>query len=381
MKRYLSLDVLRGLTVAFMCIVNNPGSWGKIYPPLAHAPWNGCTPTDLVYPFFLFCAGCAMAFSFSKFDGFSKDAALKILKRGVGIFIVGLLCNLYPFFPTSVHDESWTFWQNYAYWLGNKRIFGVLQRIAMAYMIGGVLAMWLRKPAKIMGGIAVLCAVYTGILLLFGTEPGPFTLEGNISGKIDVALLGDSHVYHGYRGADGARVAFDPEGPLGSLTAACSVLVGYLIGSMILRSGRRDQSQTVNTPLGVSCRTMVYGGISLALAMVLSIWIPINKPLWSASYVLYAGGWAMLALGFLIYWIDVRGFEKPFTMFKIMGTNALAAFVLSAVLAKSYGFVGFAPSRIFGATEFTSLCWALIFMFIIFTFQWILYRKKIIIKI
>ena len=383
-KRYVSLDVLRGITVAFMCIVNNPGSWSHIFAPLEHAPWVGCTPTDLVYPFFLFCAGCAMAFSFTKYDTVSKGAYWKVIRRGILIFIVGLLCNLYPFFPTSLHDPSASFGSNYLYWLEHKRIFGVLQRIGMSYMIAGVLALWLRKPGKILFAIGILMTVYTLILVIFGTDPGPFTLEGNISGKIDVALVGDSHVYHGYRNAEGVAVAFDPEGPLGSMTGACTALLGYLIGSLIIRSGKRykaDPTLVESSTFGVITRIMVYGCLSLALAMILSIWVPICKALWSASYVLYAGGWAMLALGFLAYWIDVRGYEKIFTPFKIMGTNALTAFVMSAVLVKTWSPLGFNQAKWFGANEYMSLLWALIFAFIIFCIQWVLYKKKIVIKL
>ena len=220
-KRYESLDVLRGLTVAFMCIVNNPGTWAHIFPPLKHAGWDGCTPTDLVYPFFIFCMGCAMAFSFSKYEKTTAKAYLKVLKRGALIFLVGFALNLYPFFPTSLHDETWSFGQNYLYWLQHKRIFGVLQRIGMAYAIAGCLALWLKKPKKILAAIATLCVTYTGILLIFGREPGAFSLEGNVSMRIDTWLVGGNHCYHGYNGTD-----FDPEGVLGSMTAACSCLLG-----------------------------------------------------------------------------------------------------------------------------------------------------------
>ncbi len=384
MKRYVSLDVLRGLTVAFMCIVNNPGSWAHMYPPLRHAPWNGCTPTDLVYPFFLFCAGCAMAFSFSKFEGFSKKAALKILRRGFGIFLVGVLCNLYPFFPTSLHDPDASFWSNFVYWLQHKRIMGVLQRIGISYLIGGTIVMWLRSPKKILLAMGILMAVYTGILLIFGTAPGPFTLEGNISGKIDVALFGDSHVYHGYSNEAGERVAFDPEGLLGCMMGACTLMLGYLIGGLLLSNSRAhglDPTDHRTSPIGVVAKVFVGGCLSLIAGVVLSIWIPISKPLWSASYVFYAGGWSMVCLAFLSYWIDVRGYEKVFTPFKIMGTNALVAFVMSAVLVKTASPLGWNSARYFGASEFTSLVWALIFTLIIFTIQWFLYRKKIIIKI
>lgn len=135
------------------------------------------------------------------------------------------------------------------------------------------------------------------------------------------------------------------------------------------------------TPDRVVNRTFVYGCLSLILGVVLSIWVPINKPLWSVSYVFYAGGWAMLALAFLAYLLDVKGYEKPFVPFKAMGMNALMAFVFSGVIAKSYGFFGFAPSRYFGANEYFSLLWAFIFVTIIFSLLWILYKKKIVIKL
>lgn len=374
-KRYESLDVLRGLTVAFMCIVNNPGTWAHIFPPLKHAGWDGCTPTDLVYPFFIFCMGCAMAFSFSKYEKTTAKAYLKVLKRGALIFLVGFALNLYPFFPTSLHDETWSFGQNYLYWLQHKRIFGVLQRIGMAYAIAGCLALWLKKPKKILAAIATLCVTYTGILLIFGREPGAFSLEGNVSMRIDTWLVGGNHCYHGYNGTD-----FDPEGVLGSMTAACSCLLGYLIGSMS-HASQKNMSATNCSPDRVVNRTFVYGCLSLILGVILSIWVPINKPLWSVSYVFYAGGWAMLALAFLAYLLDVKGYEKPFVPFKAMGMNALMAFVFSGVIAKSYGFFGFAPGHYFGANEYTSLLWAFIFVTIIFTLLWILYKKKIVIKL
>ena len=396
-KRYLSLDILRGITIAFMCIVNNPGTWAKVFPPLRHAGWTGCTPTDLVYPFFIFCMGCAMAFSFSKYDTVDYKAYLKVLKRGALIYLVGLALNLYPFFPVTVHDGTWNFGQNYIYWLQHKRIFGVLQRIGIAYAIGGCIALWLKKPGKIMAAIAALCIVHTGILLAFGRDPGAFTLKGNVSMRIDEWLIGGDHCYHGYDGTN-----FDPEGLLGSLTGACTCLLGYLIGSMIIRSRDRmaaavrqaHQPGTVpelvegvevtrikNSPDRVSVRTFVYGCLCLALAMVLSIWIPISKPLWSASYVFYAGGWAMISLAFLMYVVDMKGIRRPFFPFKVLGLNPLMAFVLSGVIAKSYGFVGFAPSATFGANEYMSLLYALLFTTVIFCLLYVLYKKNIIIKL
>lgn len=386
-KRYVSLDVLRGMTVAFMCIVNNPGSWSHVFSPLRHAAWTGCTPTDLVFPTFVFCMGCAMAFSFASRQSLGGKDYLKVLKRGALIFLVGLGVNLYPFFPTELHDPSASFGQNYLWWLGHKRIFGVLQRIGLAYMVGGCLALWLKKPGKILAAIGTLCVTYTAILLAFGQEPGALTLEGNVSVRIDRWLVGGDHCYHGYNGTD-----FDPEGLLGTMTTACTCLLGYLIGSMIIRSrnrlaaaqenGTADQLIFMkNSPDRVALRTFVYACASLAFAMVLSIWIPISKPLWSASYVFFAGGWAMLALAVLMYINDIKGITKPFIPFKAMGTNALMAFVFSGVLVKSYQFISFSPSKYFGLNEFTSLAWAIIFAGIIFCILWILYRKNIVIKL
>lgn len=388
-QRYIALDVLRGLTVAFMCIVNNPGSWSHMYAPLRHAGWEGCTPTDLVYPFFVFCMGCAMAWSFAKYDSLTKDAAWKIVKRGIGIFLVGLLLNLYPFFPTSP-DKSMTFWQNYGYWLAHKRIFGVLQRIAGCYIVSGLVILLAKKDSrKIFWSIVALCAVYTGILVAFGNEPGPFTVDGNVSSRIDVALVGSDHVYHGYRLSDGSRADFDPEGLLGALTGACTALLGFLAGSMIRNSKKKyadsGLKQTAEaeacSPVGIVARLFFFGCASLAAGMILSIWIPVSKPLWSASYVFYAGGWSLVALAFLAYIIDVKGHERFFVPAKAMGMNALAAFVLSGVIAKTMPLIGFNQAKVFGATEFTSFVFSLMFMVLIFCFQWFFYKKNIVIKL
>ena len=374
-KRLLSLDVLRGLTIALMCVVNNPGSWKHVFAPLRHAPWTGCTLTDMVFPTFVFCMGCAMAFSFRKYASDSTGAYRKVLKRGVLIFLVGLALNLFPFFPTEPHDASWSFGQNYAWWLGHKRIFGVLQRIGLSYILAGCLVLWLRKPGRIGIAIALLSVVYTGILVIFGQDPGAFTLEGNVSMRIDCALIGGAHCYHGYGGTD-----FDPEGLLGTLSTACTALLGYLAGHIIVSAGKASDGGGAVSALTVA-KLFVFACACLIAAMVLSIWIPIGKPLWTTSYVFYAGGWSMMALAFLSYLIDFKGIEKPFTPFKGMGMNALVAFVASGLLAKILGLAGFSPSRYFGANEFTSLAYALLFTLVIFCIQWILYKKKVIIKL
>lgn len=383
-KRFVALDVLRGLTVAFMCIVNNPGNWGKLYPPLSHAAWDGCTPTDLVFPFFVFCMGCAMAFSLARYDGLSREAAAKIFRRGLGIILVGLLLNLYPFYPYSPHDASWTFGENFVYWLQHKRFLGVLQRIGCCYIVAGLIILGARKrPVRIALSLVALFVVWTGGLVLLSDAPGPFTLEGTWAPKVDEFLFGHDHMYRQYPTADGGKRWFDPEGMWGVLTGACTALLGYLSGQTVRDSRRAYAAEpdAANSPVGVVARLFFGGVCLLSLGMILSIWIPINKPLWTPSYVLYAGGWASVALATLSYLVDVLGCERFFTPAKAMGMNALMAFVLSGVIAKTFNWIGWSPAQYFRASAFTSLCYALLFMLLIFCFQWFFYKKKIIIKL
>ena len=391
-QRYVALDVLRGMTVAGMIMVNNPGTWGHIFSPLRHAPWSGCTPTDLVFPFFLFCVGVALAFSFAKYgDTLNAASSKKLVKRGILIFIVGLALNMFPFYPTSVNSEM-TFWQNYVSWLDHLRIFGVLQRIALCYILGGFLALLLKKPKKILIGIIFLTVLHWIILMIFGSEPGWSTLTGNIAGKIDIALLGENHVYKGY------GIPFDPEGLLGVISGSATVLLGYYIGQMI-----RHTEQKIDAVAKLYTTAL----ICLGLGLVWSIWLPINKPMWTGSYVLYAGGWAIMMLAFFIYFIDVKGKEKPFTPFKAMGMNPLFAFVMAGIFAKTFGRIikwkymdatedgtlvekTMSASRwfyenccvsIFGDNEYASLMYALIYVAIFVAMAMFLYRKKIIIKL
>lgn len=390
-QRYAALDVLRGMTVAGMILVNNPGSWSKIFAPLRHAAWHGCTPTDLVFPFFLFIVGAALSFSFAKYgDGLDAKSLGKLVKRSALIFLTGLLLNAFPFYPTSA-DASLSFGENYMNYIGSIRIMGVLQRIALCYLVGGLLALWLRRPARIAAGMGVLMALHTAILVIFGTGD-PFSLEGSISGSIDVALFGESHVYKGF------GKPFDPEGVLGVLSGSATLLFGYIIGN-IIRKGS-DKSDVV-------ARLYTIGLISLGAGVVMSIFIPINKPLWTPSYVFYAGGWSIVMLALFIYFIDIKGKEKIFFPFKAMGLNPLFAFVMAGVLAKTLGrvirwsetIVGddntirevtvSASSWIYknccaellGHNEFGSLLYALMYVGLFLLMAIWLYRKKIIIKL
>ncbi len=390
-QRYAALDVLRGMTVAGMILVNNPGSWSKIFAPLRHASWHGCTPTDLVFPFFLFIVGAALSFSFAKYgDGLDAKSFIKLIKRSALIFLTGLLLNAYPFYPTSP-DTALSFAENYMNYLGNIRIMGVLQRIALCYLVGGALALWLKRPGKIALGMGVLMILHTAILVIYGGVE-PFSLDGNISGAIDVAVLGESHVYHGF------GKAFDPEGLLGVLSGAATVLLGYTIGGIIRKSSNKSDAVAKLYTLGL---------LSLGAGVVMSIFIPINKPLWTPSYVFYAGGWSIVMLALFIYFIDIKGKDKIFFPFRAMGLNPLFAFVMAGVLAKTLGRVIkwtevivtddltikestiSASSWIYrnccvellGHNEFGSLMYALMYVALFLLMAIWLYRKNIIIKL
>ena len=371
-KRHLSLDILRGLTVALMIVVNNPGSWSRIFPPLRHAAWDGCTPTDLVFPFFLFCVGTSISFALAKYDGLSRGSLAKVFKRGLGIFMVGLGLHAFPFYPTWQNPDL-TLWQNYQVWFHEFRIFGVLQRIALCYIVASVLALWLKTPKKILVSIAVLSVLHVVIQLVFAGPEGVFTIEGNVTRHIDAALIGESHMYDGYRFSDGSVAAFDPEGLFGVLTGSCTALLGFLIGNILRKDG--------DTGLKIA-RLYSLAALSLAFSQILSIWIPINKPLWSVSYVFYTGGWAIFVLALLTWLTEVKGWVKVFTPLRAFGMNPLFIYALSSVLAKTIGGVlGWNVGAVFGSTEILSLAYALLFMLLHLCVAMVLYKKNIVIKL
>ena len=399
--RYVALDVLRGMTVAGMILVNNPGSWSHIFPPLAHAKWAGCTPTDLVFPFFLFVVGAAMAFSFAKYnEGLNAASLKKLLTRGALIFLVGFLLNWFPFYPTSPKADL-SFWDNFVYRLEHVRIIGVLQRIAMCYILGGLLALWLRSTKKIIIAMAALMGLHWLILYLIGDSSaelangaaGVFSLAGQGADDIDIAIFGTTHIYKGF------GIPFDPEGVLGSLSGACTVLLGFLLGNMI---------RTNSNKMEVVAKLYTTGLVCLGAGLVWSICYPIIKALWTGSYVLYAGGWAAIMLAFFIYLIDIKGKEKMFTPFKALGMNPLFAFVMAALFAKILGSIIKWTSSVILAdgsvqekswsvlswfynnvcvaivgenNQVSSLIFALVYVAVFTAMAMFLYRKKIVIKL
>ena len=395
--RYLSLDFFRGLTIALMIVVNDPGTWSHVYAPLRHAEWHGCTPTDLVFPFFLFIVGVSLWFSFSKFNQrLTPDLTRKILRRTALIFLIGLALNAYPFF-----GKDWS----------ALRIMGVLQRIALAYGLGAFLCVLLpRATLAITGGL--MLAVYWTLLHL-GGGADPYSLGTNLVRTLDIALLGESHLYKGF------GMPFDPEGLLGMFPAAVTVILGYLTGSLIAEHSYQlpvisqpvasDQllsdetatggqiAQSPNTQINLVFDLLWYGTSLGAAGLLWGLAFPINKPLWTSSYVLYAGGLAMIFLAVCVWALDIRGWTRAAKPFLVFGANPLFAFVLSGLLVKTMALIKYtdAEGKSHGAlhwvyqnifyridpAEFGSLLYALCYTAVIWAVCWVLYQRKIFIKI
>lgn len=304
-NRYLSLDVLRGITVALMIVVNNSGNGETTFAPLHHARWNGFTPTDWVFPTFLFVVGNAMSFSLLKYET-NGDAVFfkKVIKRSVIIFLLGYLMYWFPF--VREHDGQIIFKT-----ISETRIFGVLQRIALCYLLASlILHFWKERGAIIFSIIALLA--YWLLLYAFGD----YSLEGNAVLKLDLALFGDKHLYHG------SGIAFDPEGLLSTLPAIVNVIAGYLTGRFIQQKG--NSFETI-------AKLMLVGTLMLFVAMSWDMTFPINKRIWTSSFVLYATGWDLLILSILIFIIDIKN-EKSWTyFFEVFGRNTLFIYLVSEI--------------------------------------------------
>ena len=306
--RLIALDTFRGATIALMILVNNPGTWAHVYAPLRHAEWHGCTLTDLVFPFFLFIVGVAMRFSFEKYE-MCKYGPLfwKIINRTITIFVFGLLLNAFPFIK---QDWDWS----------TLRILGVLQRIALAYFFASIIVVRTDIKGLVMISFGLLVS-YWLLLTGYGWYSGldPYGLKTNLVLVIDKLILGESHLW------GGTGIQFDPEGLLSTIPSIVTVLIGFLVGTMIKTAN--DHKDNVQ-------RMAVLGALLIILGWVWGFLFPINKQLWTSSYVLYTGGTATIVLSAMIWLIDVQGIKlwsKPFVIF---GSNSIFIFVASGIWAK-----------------------------------------------
>jgi predicted acyltransferase len=387
-ERLLSLDVFRGITIASMLLVNNPGSWSAVYPPLEHAEWHGWTPTDLIFPFFLFIVGITTHLSLRRMN--DAGARRRIVRRGLMIVLVGLLLNAFPFFwwgkIPDVPDP--TFLQRVAWRFAHLRFMGVLQRIGIAYLFAALLTLRtsLRQQLAIIGAILVGYWIAMTLIPVPGTGTMGFYLldqpDRTLAAFFDRLILGTNHIWSSTK-------TWDPEGPLSTIPAIATAMLGVLAGRWITRKDKPLVERVVG----------LYGAGSLAMvAGSLWSWIfPINKNLWTSSYVVFTAGFACVVLATCMWILDVhqvRAWSRPFAIY---GVNPLIAFVGSGVMARlidslikldvngkrvslhqwSYD-VTFAPLF---APKFASLLWALCFVALWLGILTLLHRRNVIIRL
>jgi predicted acyltransferase len=390
-QRFYSLDVFRGATVALMILVNNPGSWGHIYGPLEHAPWHGVTPTDLVFPFFLFAVGNAMAFVLPKLEAAGENVFWeKIVKRTLLIFLIGLFLNWFPFIKWDngqLVGKAWAYFTEDGKAAG-VRIFGVLQRIALCYFFASVIAHYFKQRGAFVASAFILLAYW--FLCVVANPTDPFSLAGWFGTKMDLAIVGDAHMYKG------EGVSFDPEGLMSIFGAIVQVIFGYLAGCYIIQKGKN--AEMVNGLFVAGC-VLLFTGYCWDMVF------PINKKIWTSSYTVYTTGLALLMLAVMIYSIEFKNWRGKWSrFFDVFGKNALFIFVLSGVLPRLLALIripgGFAiDGKPIYLTPFVwfyenvckpilpaeprigSFIYALCFISMMWFFAWLLHKKKIYIKV
>lgn len=365
-NRLLSLDAFRGLTVAGMILVNNPGSWTAIYDPLEHAAWHGWTPTDLVFPFFLFIVGVSITLSFARrveTDNSRRKLLSGVVRRTLIIFGLGLLLQGFPYYELSV-----------------IRVPGVLQRIAVCYFFASII--FLKTKWRAQSLIVVLLLLGYWMLLMFVPAPGyaagDLTKEGNLAAYLDRALL-HGHIY---------TKTYDPEGLLSTIPAIATTLCGVLCGHF-LRSNR-DPFEKVSG-------LFVFGAAAVILGWAWHGFFPVNKALWTSSYVVLTAGFALQLLAICYWLIDIKGYKRLAFPFIVFGVNAIAVFVLSGLVGRIMTLIKVADATGRQVTMKTylyesiftplasplnaSLSFAVCFVGVWFVLMWLLYRKQIFIKV
>ena len=323
-QRFEALDIFRGATVAFMILVNNPGSWDHIYPPLEHAPWFGCTPTDLVFPFFLFAVGNAMGFVFSRPE---MDKALflkKVFKRSLLIFAIGLFLNWFPFVKWDQGQLVFKYWVSPTDTTSGIRILGVLQRIALCYLFASLIIHFFKTKGAFWFSILLLLG-YWGLCLLFGNPADPYSMQGYFGLGVDKSILGIAHMYKG------EGVPFDPEGLMSTMPAIVQVIFGYLVSSYILKKGKTYEMLS---------NLFVVGCLLLFAGYVWDMVFPISKKIWTSSFVVFSSGMATVVLSVLIYIIEFRHWRGGwFRFFVAFGKNPLFIFALSGLIPRLLGLI------------------------------------------
>ena len=367
-ERLVSLDVFRGITIAGMILVNNPGSWEHIYWPLEHAQWHGWTPTDLVFPFFLFIVGVAITLAFAsrvESGRSTRDLYVKVIRRTLIIFGIGLFLNGFPYF-------------NFA----ELRIPGVLQRIAICYFLASIIFLNTKVRTQVAITIALLVVYWLLVKLVPapGFAAGDLTKEGSLPSFVDRVVFG-KHVW-------AQAKVYDPEGLLSTVPALATTLMGVLAGHWL-----RTSKSAYEKVAGL----FVVGALCTAVGWAWNAFFPINKALWTSSYVLFTGGLALQFLAICYWVIDIKGYRKWAKPFEVFGVNALALYIGAGLMADLLGVI-----KLTGAdgtkvplgfwiydNVFTplaspinaSLGFAICFVLVWLGLMWILYRRKIFIKV
>ena len=367
-KRLVSLDVFRGITIAGMVLVNNPGSWEHIYWPLEHASWHGWTPTDLVFPFFLFIVGVAITLAFGSRveSGSSKrDLYLKIIRRSLLIFAIGLFLNGFPYYS-----------------LSELLIPGVLKRIAVCYLFASIIFLETRIRTQVVITFALLLIYWFLVEFIAapGFAAGDLTKEGSLPSFIDRVVFG-KHVW-------AQAKVYDPEGLLSTIPALATTLIGVLAGHWL-----RTKESAYEKVAGL----FVAGAICVAVGWAWNPFFPINKALWTSSYVLFTGGLALQLLA-LCYWvIDIKGYRRWAKPFEIFGVNAIALYVGAGLMAELLGLIkvtGADGTKIplglwiydslfasWASPVNASLAFAIAFVLVWLGFMWLLFRRNIFVKV
>jgi len=374
-ERLVSLDVFRGITIIGMILVNNPGSWSSVYPQLLHAQWHGCTFTDLIFPFFLFIVGVAISYSLTKrkIQSDSKSSLyLSIVRRSVILFLLGLILNSFPFGLLFNHQFS----------LETLRIPGVLQRISIVYLISALVFISTSNKFQYLFTALILIIYY----LLMSLIPVPgvgyanYEMGKNLSNWLDNIVLG-SHVWS-------VTKTWDPEGILSTLPAIGSTMLGIFTGNL-LRSNIEQNEKVI--------RLFIWANLLMLCGWIWSFWFPLNKNIWTSSYVLYTGGLALHFLAFSYWFIDVKKvtwWTKPFLVY---GMNAITVFFLSGILGRIMYLIKWTTEdgKVFTIKSYiyetfflswlepinASLGFAIFYILFWLAIMWILYEKKIFIKV
>ncbi|MEE1884604.1 acyltransferase family protein [Pedobacter flavus] len=375
-SRLISLDFFRGITVAAMILVNNPGSWSNIYAPLKHAEWNGCTPTDLIFPFFLFIVGVSISYALGskRLDTASHPGAIKkIIKRSLILFGLGLFLSLYPKVFT---DPIGAF--------ENVRIPGVLQRISVVFLVSAII--FLKFSNKSILKILISFLIIYWALMTFVPVPGVgfanLEKETNLGAWLDRTILTEAHLWKSAK-------TWDPEGILSTLPAISSGLFGILVGVYLKRKDKIEAEKIA--------WLFTIGFIATALGLIWDLVFPINKSLWTSSFVLYTGGLATICLA-LCYWIiDVNNYTRFTKPAVVYGVNAITVFFISGLLPRTlnlFKVVNEKGNEVGLANHFyqsvfvpnleplhASLAWALMWILFWLGILWIMYNRKIFIKV